>query len=131
MKYSTLPTRAVGLVLIAVCAFGLGCHSSKPTADPVVRTAHVGVFIPVPPAELEGISHDELWAELDTPSLTLEAVEADGSVLIQALTHDFLILLGEVEFSINQRQAHNATRLTIIKAQQEAQEKLKRLQDAD
>jgi len=129
MKVSSLPARSAVVGALCVIAVCVGCSSTKPTADPEVRIAYTPIAIPVPPAELSGISHDELWAELQTPGLTREEVALDGSVLIQALTHDLLILLEEVEYAINQRAAHNTARLTVIEAQKEAQAELERLRD--
>ena len=131
MKGPRMPARAAGgiggALLLVVVAISIGCHSTKPEAGAPVRTVYSGILVPVPPAELSGISKEDLWAELETPGLTLGDVELDGSVLIKSLTHDFLVLLEEVTASIDQRRAHNAARLLVIKAQKEAQEELERL----
>jgi len=127
MKVSSLPARSAVVGAICGIAICIGCSSTKPTADGEVRIAYTGILVPVPPAELSGISREDLWAELQTPGLTREAVALDGSVLVQTLTHDFLVLLEEVETSIDQRAAHNAARQVVIEAQKEAQAELERL----
>jgi hypothetical protein len=118
----------VAILVIAIAVLSLvGCASSKPVATPPVQIEYTPILIPVPGPELQGPTWEEFWADLQTPTLSRGAVEEDGSVLIQSLTHDFLICLDELKKAFNRRRAYNASRGALIEAQREAEAELERL----
>lgn len=128
--WAVIVTLLAAAVFVAVAFLLLtGCASSKPVAGPEREIIYVGIEKPIPPPELEGISWDELLAQFQIRTLSREAIEADGSVLIQALTHDFLIVLDECRKAFTQRDASNAGRQVVIDAQAEAEAELERLRN--
>ena len=128
MKESTIYRLEVILYIsmVVVIAFAIlsnfGCTSTTPTFQ-APELQPVAFAIPVPPAER--VCSDP--ASLQLGALSLEQVEADGSVLIQACIQDVLVLLEDVERNRQECIAHNEARQLVIQAEREAREELERL----
>ena len=111
---------AAGLMGFAI--LHASCTSTTPTFQ-APELQPVAFAIPVPPAER--VCSDP--ASLQLGALSLEQVEADGSILIQACIQDVLELLEEVERNRQECIAHNEAREIVIQAELEAGEGLERL----
>ena len=130
MKASTY--RAIQIVLFTVLfafiifcvllASGCASSSALPTFQ-APETVPVPFPIPVPPAERACNPAPPLQVGL----VTQEAVEADGSVQVQALTADIFNLSDLIIQNYNECVASNEARQIIIKAAKEAQAELERI----
>jgi hypothetical protein len=100
----------------------MGCSSTTETFS-APKLQPVAFAIPVPPSERTCV--DPTLLQLG--ALSLEQVEADGSVLIQACTQDVLVLLEDAEKDYRECIAHNEARQLVIQAEREAREELERL----
>lgn len=106
-----------------VAMFSMGCKTCPPCV-PEIQTIEVAIPVPQPFPEPPVLTDLDLM----TPKLTLEAVEADGSVLVQALTHDIL-LYADMEVEVEQfMEALTAAREYLI---QERDAALRRIEEAN
>jgi len=114
----------IALATLAIVCFTIsfGCSTTDPTFQ-APRLQPIPFPIPVPPAERTCNPSPDL----SIGTITLEDVEADGSVHIQALTVDVLTLIDLVVQSYNECVASNEARQLIIKAAKEAQAELERI----
>lgn len=111
---------AAGLICFTILQ--TSCSSTTETFQ-APKLQPVAFAIPVPPSERTCV--DPTLLQLG--ALSLEQVEADGSVLIQACTQDVLVLLEDAEKNYNECIAHNEARQLVIQAEREAREELERL----
>ena len=109
-------------VLVGVIVMAFGCASTDSTFQ-APETIPVPFPIPVPPAERACNPAPSLQVGL----VTQEAVEADGSVQVQALTADIFNLSDLIIQNYNECVASNEARQIIIKAAKEAQAELERI----
>lgn len=111
-------------IIIGVVLATSGCASSSD--HPTFQAPDVVPMpfpIPVPPAERTC----NPAPPLQVSSVTLEAVEADGSVHIQALTADLFVAVDLIIQNYNECRASNEARQLVIRAAKEAQEELERI----
>ena len=109
--------------IFLLAMFSMGCKTCPPCV-PEIQTVEVAIPVPQPFPKPPTLTELDLM----TPKLTLEEVEADGSVLVQALTHDILIY-ADMEVEVEQfMEALTAAREYLI---QERDAALRRIEEAN
>ena len=119
VRLAKLLCLCAGLGLGAGCCTTSQCASKFPCGDRV-EVVRYGVAVPEPFPAVERPGNLDLW----TDDLTRAEVEADGSVMIQALIHDLRALQEGYEKCQIGTEAMIAARAHILRRQEEILDEL-------